>query len=378
MRDEVESTSQCVWTLSLDSFFRSYPSTNRWDVKKARADIVQGNKVTPLPYSAYRYSFKPKPADYYTQSGLHVEGLYGMTQPYDFMYTLFQAQSVAPGLKLDLENLLVEAIMNKHMEYGVALGELGESANTLANVIRKIHGVFAIIRSPVRGSGRQARKRAQRRKIRDIKNLTGLSPKGVLDNSLSWWLQYKFAWLPLFSDAYSIMEDIKGLAGETLRLGHTEFAQTTTSLPNKMRPGYTGSVERTYGAKGSVTFRVDDPWLRMLSRRGLTNPLSIAWELFPYSFVVDYFVGIGTFLDGVKGVQGLSFEHGYITTYVQEKGTLERFLHSDGEGQPFGWEIDNFSFERVGTHSFPRTHLRLKVPNFNQALVIGAIALTRR
>jgi hypothetical protein len=38
---------------------------------------------------------------------------------------------------------------------------------------------------------------------------------------------------------------------------------------------------------------------------GLTDPLSVAWELIPYSFVVDWFVPIGTYLDNLNAIPKL-------------------------------------------------------------------------
>lgn len=39
---------------------------------------------------------------------------------------------------------------------------------------------------------------------------------------------------------------------------------------------------------------------RMAANLGLSRPLSTAWELVPYSFVVDWFVNVGAWLDAIQ------------------------------------------------------------------------------
>lgn len=61
------------------------------------------------------------------------------------------------------------------------------------------------------------------------------------------------------------------------------------------------------------------------SRWTSLNPLSIAWELTPYSFVADWFVDIGGYLRGVETalLYHTLFEKGYVS--------YSRFRHTDEE-----------------------------------------------
>lgn len=53
--------------------------------------------------------------------------------------------------------------------------------------------------------------------------------------------------------------------------------------------------------KGTLTcrFKINNPDLLLPAKVGLTNPLSVAWELIPFSFVVDWFLPIGKYLDAL-------------------------------------------------------------------------------
>jgi hypothetical protein len=70
--------------------------------------------------------------------------------------------------------------------------------------------------------------------------------------------------------------------------------------------------------------KVDDANLVLLNSLGLLNPLQVAWELVPFSFVVDWILPIGSFLEAATGTIGTTFDSGY-TTYglsVEEELTF--------------------------------------------------------
>jgi hypothetical protein len=64
--------------------------------------------------------------------------------------------------------------------------------------------------------------------------------------------------------------------------------------------------------------------LSNLAKVGILNPLQLAWEVVPYSFVVDWFLPIGNWLGGLDAAAGLDFESGYQTTLLkQDQSTIE-------------------------------------------------------
>lgn len=52
-------------------------------------------------------------------------------------------------------------------------------------------------------------------------------------------------------------------------------------------------------------YRVDNEILRTLSQLSLTNPLEVAWELVPFSFVVDWMLPIGDYLSNMSALHGI-------------------------------------------------------------------------
>lgn len=60
----------------------------------------------------------------------------------------------------------------------------------------------------------------------------------------------------------------------------------------------------------SCTVRLSNPSLYQAARTGITNPLATAWELCPFSFVVDWFCNVGDILSGLTDLQGVELSNG--------------------------------------------------------------------
>lgn len=58
-------------------------------------------------------------------------------------------------------------------------------------------------------------------------------------------------------------------------------------------------VTRNFTNRVGIMYE-SDPVSRLLAGLGLTRPLSTAWELLPWSFVADWVVDIGSFLDAIQ------------------------------------------------------------------------------
>jgi hypothetical protein len=90
------------------------------------------------------------------------------------------------------------------------------------------------------------------------------------------------------------------------------FRLATASVRIKSQ-SFTGHYE----GKGELAYKIANPTLFTLSQYGLTNPLAVAWELVPLSFVVDWFVSVGSFIRSIQRPMGLNFDWGYITSYIE-------------------------------------------------------------
>lgn len=158
--------------------------------------------------------------------------------------------------------------------------------------------------------------------VRDIKHLHGAKAlKGVGGI----WLETQYGLLPTLSTIHSLLDPTnptreyiraKGKAKEKVLL-----ATTNKSVLPGIDYRFSLSERRAISvkAKALVEIIVSNPVSgspASISRYTSMNPLSIGWELLPFSFVVDWFVNIGGFIRNVETAflfQSL-FKCGFSTT----------------------------------------------------------------
>jgi hypothetical protein len=75
---------------------------------------------------------------------------------------------------------------------------------------------------------------------------------------------------------------------------------------------------------------------------GIFNPLLIGWELVPFSFVVDWFIPVGSYLEGIDALLGydsFSYSNSLLTKVSWEGKGLGR------KDTGSGFYLDNSYFE---------------------------------
>jgi hypothetical protein len=136
----------------------------------------------------------------------------------------------------------------------------------------------------------------------------GASPKEAF---LSNWMRYRYGFMPLISSVTAYA----GLVERPSRL----FVEGTSALPFSWKGWNTqfySTSSELYGVscvtvKGGVS--VESPALVKLRDLGLINPATVVWELIPLSFVVDWALGIGDWLDSFTDFVGLKFDDTAVT-----------------------------------------------------------------
>jgi len=75
--------------------------------------------------------------------------------------------------------------------------------------------------------------------------------------------------------------------------------------------------------KMSFAAHMEDEAAIIGSASGISNPLLLAWELIPYSFVFDWLLPVGNYLEGLTAYDGFRLSNGWMTqktssTYVAD------------------------------------------------------------
>lgn len=136
------------------------------------------------------------------------------------------------------------------------------------------------------------------------------------------WLELQFGWLPLMSDIHDGMLLANELLSEPkvkqfyakrrLEQELSVFPPAITSGPNIWKDLRT-SAEGHCSVEVRYNFRVSNATIAFLNSLSLLNPLYVVWVAVPFSFVVDWLIPVGDWLQSLSSTLGLQFIDGYAT-----------------------------------------------------------------
>lgn len=187
-------------------------------------------------------------------------------------------------------------------------------------------------------------------------------PKGVSvrKSFANNWLEYHFGWEPLYQDVHDALEIMNNpINAFTKARGASKIKFTNTETQNY------GSVLRTTvytvqyaSAQGAAVKAINNVGLHSLDQFGLLNPLSIAWELVPFSFVVDWFANVGQVLSSFSDFAGMTLQgQYYVFHYSATASTV---------WTPTGVPAPGFSnLKCIGTGTYYQRGAALANPSFN-------------
>lgn len=255
------------------------------------------------------------------------------------------------NLDNEVKQKLMEKVRDSDVNIAVAWGEREETLRMLSGSLKKLGTAFNQARS---GNFAGA-----------AKTLTGYGSRpgvGLEKSIANNWLELQYGWLPL-------MSDIDGLC-KTLhkQVSHKEYVivraskriqDETTSL--SVSTDYEDYVvsRAEYHSSCRVKMKLSNMFLKTAAEVGLTNPLLVAWELVPFSFVIDWALPIGSFLSQFDSSFGWEWFSGSLTSYYKCTSVMTRgpragtpgYLYHKVNGQ---CSQEQLQIERVGLTSFAR------------------------
>lgn len=255
--------------------------------------------------------------------------------------------TVAIGSPVSLLNAndqikLVQRLKEKHQgsdfNMSVFLGEGHQTLKLLADsAIRIAKSLWHLRKGDLTGAARSLLQGTGRKPVVPYHGWTKGKHSFIDVNASSLasnWLELQYGWLPLLEDAKGAAELLAHRLNipfqTTYRVSVKRELVTwqATDLGSPTYPIVVGT--RIRKSRRSLVARVrEKPTIPKLL--GLLDPAQVAWELLPFSFVADWFIPIGSWLEARGFAQGL--EGVFITT---DKNSEE------GIAGP-GWPGGNYS-----------------------------------
>lgn len=142
------------------------------------------------------------------------------------------------------------------------------------------------------------------------------------------WLEAQYGWKPLLSDVHGAIQSLSEAYSErpvymSVRASADEKISRSQNVTGTFGLPFVWSQKAKARSYGYVEYAVGNSLAQAASQTGVANPLSVAWEMVPWSFVVDWFYPVGTYLNNLDYHLGLSFRRGWMVVKLENEIELK-------------------------------------------------------
>jgi hypothetical protein len=140
--------------------------------------------------------------------------------------------------------------------------------------------------------------------------LRGVSHKGKTVSEI--WLEFIYGWKPLLADIYDLFNTLqKGLNIKPQMLSVRRRISTSDVIDEKGISTFHRYCRTNGTLYGKMWYKISSSDITFWNRLGLINPAEPLWEALPFSFIVDWFVPVSSYLEALSARVGLDFVDGY-------------------------------------------------------------------
>lgn len=275
---------------------------------------------------------------------------------------------------------LVQAVKSGDAGLGVTLASYKQTYAMItlrANMIRKLARKAEITAEQINLSRRRRKAEWRRAKRRNVP--TKWRPADFLPvGSANIFLEGLFGWLPLYG---SIVAGMEVLTGDTPYELISRSRKVSKKFPWQEFPGFDpGFLSQecmlTVRCNQSAAFRINNPNAWLANQMGLINPAVVAWDLVPWSFVVNMFVNVNSLLNQFTDFYGLEVSGSSTTTREDyfETSVFKKILWG---GQPYYIQdtriLNNYRKSRTIGLTLPQLEFRLPPLSLSSAVMATSL-----
>lgn len=131
---------------------------------------------------------------------------------------------------------------------------------------------------------------------RSLKHMHGKLKSGDISGT---WLAMQYGWLPTLQDVYDLWNSFAGMQAAhrstrfsaSKKMGSEHYIMSGGPYGYRQYEKYVRKINYVYYVTETVS---------QARSLGLYDPVGILWEVLPYSFVIDWFIPISTYLDNLS------------------------------------------------------------------------------
>jgi hypothetical protein len=289
----------------------SFPSvgTTGWPERVSQHSLTA---ATTKEYISYRPIYKD-------------EKLYGMaTQPDQY---ILPSPSDRERLKQRAMNKAIAKFMDGKQQLGADFAERQSTISMVGGRVIQAYKVLKLVKSGKLGKAVKMLKGGKEPTSKKIAKLR---------------LEFAYGWAPLVGSIYD-------LSSREFPPDPELYISEKVTTPFNSTSG-TRTTDGSIRAGCSFLAVMNSPFVSSAEKLGLTNPASIAWEVVPFSFVVDWFIPISSYIQSLTAFSGYTIKDKCLSyterLYCQNIGrdgigrpktlkSLSRSVHIDLVMRPF-------------------------------------------
>jgi hypothetical protein len=221
---------------------------------------------------------------------------------------ILDANDIAKGL-----GKLREKLYGSDFNMSVFLGEGHQTLGLIADTAKRIgRSLRAVRRGDLRLASRFLLDGTSREGLQNLKRgsaTKGLNRKKAASSMGNDWLELQYGWLPLLEDTYGAAQSLAHTLKAPAMLKVSASRQRMTTVTMQLGANGPYRDARYWFTKSNSSRRRWTVWFKerpaLSYQLGLMDPQLVAWELVPWSFVIDWFIPIGQYLDARASVSSI-------------------------------------------------------------------------
>lgn len=243
-----------------------------------------------------------------------------------------------------------EQMVGQTFHAGIALAEgqrsfqmIGDTAKAIAKSLREVkRGNFA---GAAKALGVTPQRLKKKHKAPSWGNRRSISESETSRR----WLELQYGWMPLIKDVHSAAAQLATRLEKPLQ--KTYSARTRVSLTYDFPPTLStwgGTAVHEHRRTYKVLVSENPSSVAIAKNLGLLDPLGVAWEIMPWSFVIDWFIPIGSYLQArttissITGTHRLSDFRSTRKTVTSVPTDTSNFVQLDAGGSNYYWAVDRY------------------------------------